>query len=135
MIHPGPSAATAPFWDTAREHRLALPRCTTCGRWLHPQAAGCACGGDEVEWTTASGRASLVSYAVVRRAMHPAFSDEIPYTLTLVALEEGPQLVNGLAGDDHDLHVGAALDVWFDDIDDEVTLPRFAPRRTTDEER
>lgn len=133
MIHPGPSPATAPFWAGAREHRLVLPRCVTCRRWLHPQAAGCPCGGDEVEWETASGRASLVSFAVVRRAPHPAFADDVPYTLTLVALDEGPQLVNGLAGDDHGLQVGGALDVWFDDVDDELTLPRFAPRSRAEE--
>jgi hypothetical protein len=75
-----------------------------------------------------------VSYAVVRRAPHPAFADDVPYTLTLVALEEGPQLVNGLAGADHGLRVGAALDVWFDDVDDDLTLPRFVPRSSADEE-
>ncbi len=130
MIHPAPSPATAPFWAGAREHRLTLPRCTACRRWLHPQAGGCPCGmAEDTEWEEASGGATLVSFTVVRRAPHPALADDVPYTVLLVALDEGPQLVSGLAGDGHPLEVGERLDVWFDDIDDELTLPRFAPVR------
>jgi uncharacterized OB-fold protein len=129
VIYPAPSAATEPFWAGAREHRLTLPRCAQCRRWLHPQAAGCPCQADESAWEEASGDATLVSYTVVRRAPHPALADDVPYTVMLVALAEGPQLVSGLAGEGHALQIGERLDVWFEDIDDELTLPRFAPAR------
>jgi uncharacterized OB-fold protein len=128
VIHPGPSPVTAPFWAGAREHRLLLPHCAACGAWLHPQSPGCPCGStEEPRWDEASGAGTLVSYTVVRRAPHPALADDVPYTVLLVALEEGPRLVSGLAGDDHALTVGMDLRVWFDDIDDELTLPRFEP--------
>jgi hypothetical protein len=129
VIRPAPSSATAPFWAGAREHRLVLPHCPACGRWLHPQTPGCPCGDGEPVWEPASGRARLVSHAVVRRAAHPALEAELPYTLLLVALDEGPQLVSGLAGDGHELHVGEPMSVWYDDVDGELTLPRFAPAR------
>jgi uncharacterized OB-fold protein len=128
VIHPAPSEATAPFWEAARAHRLDLPRCPVCRCWLHPQAAGCPCGaGDDARWEQASGGATLVSYTVVRRAPHPALRDDLPYTVLLVALDEGPRLVSGLGGDDHPLRVGQRLAVTFDDVDDELTLPRFVP--------
>jgi uncharacterized OB-fold protein len=127
MIVPGPSPDTQPFWDAARAHRLELPRCATCWRWLHPQAAGCPCGADERAWSEASGRATLLSHTVVHRPPHPSLADEVPYTVTLVALEEGPQLVSGLRGAGHDLSVGQSLVVTFDDVEDDVTLVRFAP--------
>jgi uncharacterized OB-fold protein len=128
VIHPAPSETTAPFWEAARAHRLDLPRCPACRRWLHPQAAGCSCGtNDDVQWESASGQATLLSFTVVRRAPHPALRDDVPYTVLLVVLDEGPQLVSGLRGDAHDLQVGQRLDVTFDDVDDELTLPRFAP--------
>ena len=127
VIHPSPSPATAPFWAATREHRLVLPRCPECRRWLHPQAAGCPCGHPEPEWEAASGRARLVGFTVVRRAAHPALAGDLPYTILLVALAEGPQLVSGLAGEGHALRVGDRLEVRFDDVDDELTLPRFEP--------
>jgi uncharacterized OB-fold protein len=127
VILPGPSAATESFWAAAREHRLALPRCGACGTWLHPQSPGCPCGASDAEWVPASGRASLVSFAVVRRAPHTVLADTVPYTLLLVALAEGPQMVSSLAGGHHSLSVGQQLQVWFDDVTDDVTLPRFAP--------
>ncbi|MGH9030702.1 MAG: Zn-ribbon domain-containing OB-fold protein [Acidimicrobiia bacterium] len=129
MIHPAPSPATTPFWELAREHRLGLLRCTGCLRWMHPLAAGCPCGADDPEWVAASGGGTLVSFTVVRRPAHPALADDVPYTILLVALDEGPQLVSGLAGDGHALSVGERVRVWFDDVDDELTLPRFAPGR------
>ncbi len=129
MIHPAPSPETAPFWAAAREHRLVLPRCVECRRWRHPQAPGCPCGAAETEWEPASGRARLVSYTVVRRAAHPALATELPYTLLLVELDEGPRLVSGLAGDGHRLQVDDRLAIRFDDRDAELTLPRFEPVR------
>jgi uncharacterized protein len=127
VIHPGPSPTTAAFWAGARERRLMLPRCIGCRRWLHPQAAGCRCRAVEVEWQEASGRATLVAFTMVRRAAHPALAGDVPYTILLVALDEGPQLVSGLPGDGHRLRIGERLQVRFDEIDDELTLPRFAP--------
>ena len=125
MIRPAPSPEAAPFWAGTREHRLLLPRCVECGCWRHPQAPGCPCGATETAWEPASGRARLVSYTVVRRAAHPALAADLPYTLLLVELDEGPRLVSGLAGEGHALHVDDRLAVRFDDVDDELTLPRF----------
>ena len=99
----------------------------SCRTWLHPQAAGCPCGAVDLEWASASGRATLVSYTVVRRPPHPAVADDVPYTVLLVALHEGPHLVSGLAGDATALRIGQELEVAFDDVDDELTLPRFVP--------
>jgi uncharacterized OB-fold protein len=127
MILPQPSPTTAPFWAAARAHRLELPRCDRCRRWVHPQATACPCGAGELRWERAGGRGRLVSFTVVRRAPHPALADAVPYTITLVALDEGPQLVSGLPGEGHGLVVGERVEVDFDDVDDEIALPRFVP--------
>ena len=127
MIVPEPSPETAPFWAATADHRLLLHHCPLCGTWLHPQIALCPCGSQSLEWREASGHASLVSYTVVRRTPFPE-QVAVPYTLLLVRLREGPQLISALAGDHHELHCGMPLVVVFDDItagENRWTLPRF----------
>ena len=126
MIIPDPSPGTRPFWAAANEQRFLLHHCPGCGTWLHPQTAFCPCGAPSLEWREASGRATLVSYAVVRRTPLPA-SLAVPYTLLLVRLGEGLQYVCSLPGDDQALQVGMPLAVRFDALTAGVTLPRFAP--------
>lgn len=127
MIVPDPSPSTATFWEAARRHKLVMHYCTTCGTWLHPQVTVCTCGSQSLEWREVSGRASLVSYTVTRRAVLPGQVD-VPYTLLLVRLLEGPQLVSALPGDNYELRSGMQLIVQFDDIvvEERVwSLPQF----------
>ncbi len=125
-ILPRPFPLTRPFWEAARARRLVLPRCARCERWAHPQeiANECPCGAER-GWVEASGRGAVVSWTVVRKAAHPAVAAEIPYTLFLVRLAEGPQLVSSLGGEGHGLAVGSEVEAFFDDVADDVTLVRF----------
>lgn len=129
MLRPAPSAETQRFWDGAREGVLLLRRCTACGRWHHPEARDCACGSVTLEWQPASGRATLVSHTTTRRANLPGLADEVPFTILLVRLEEGVQMVSGLPGEADGLRCGDHVAVWFDRLDDELTVPRFRPVR------
>jgi uncharacterized OB-fold protein len=46
----------------------------------------------------------------------------------VVELDEGPRLttwVTGIAPDE--LRLGMPVELWFDDVTDEVTLPKFRP--------
>jgi uncharacterized OB-fold protein len=64
----------------------------------------------------------------VYQALDPAFAAAVPYAAVVVELEEGPRLatwVTGIAPDE--LRVGMPVELWFDDISDEVTLPKFKP--------
>ena len=41
LIHLVPDVFTQPFWDAAAEHRLVIPRCTTCETYRLPPSAFC----------------------------------------------------------------------------------------------
>ncbi len=127
MIVPEPSPETAPFWAAAANHRLLLHYCPSCGTWLHPQIALCPCGSQSLEWKEASGHASLVSYTVVRRTPFPE-QVAVPYTLLLVRLREGPQLISAVAGVHYEWRCGMPLVAEFDDLtagENRWTLLRF----------
>ena len=79
------------FWEAASREQLAIPRCAACGRFQWYPSERCrACGGGELPWTVVSGRGTLFSWAVVRRALVPAFANKVPFVTGLVALAEDP---------------------------------------------
>ncbi len=121
----------APFWVAARERRLAIQACAACGTFRHPPRPVCAqCGATESEWRDVSGRGEIWSCTVVHRPTLPAFDAKVPYVAIVVRLEEGPFLVSRLADDvsaETPIDVGAPVEVVFDRIDDDLTVPLFRP--------
>jgi uncharacterized OB-fold protein len=60
--------------------------------------------------------------------MHPAFLD-VPYATVVVELEEGPRVMTWLRDVPlAAIRVGLEVEVLFEDVSDEVTLPMFRPR-------
>ncbi len=119
-----------PFWEACREHRLELPWCAECARAFLPPSPVCPyCLGDRIEWRAASGRGAVSTFVVVHQKWFPAFADDIPYNVAQIELEEGPRLTSNIVGiDNAALEVGLEVEVIFDDVDGETTLPRFRPR-------
>ncbi len=76
---------------------------------------------------SASGRATLHSYVISHR---PAPGFVPPYSIAVVELEEGPRMMTnivGVAQTPEALVLDMPLTVRFEAIDDEISLPLFAP--------
>jgi hypothetical protein len=81
-----------------------------------------------VEWSQVSGRGTIHSYTVVRRAPGPAFAADVPYAVVLVDLAEGPRMLSNLVDADVEaIRIGDPVEVVFDAVTDDITLPRFRP--------
>jgi uncharacterized OB-fold protein len=119
-----------PFWEACRAHRLDLPWCRDCGRPHLPPGPVCPfCFADALEWRRASGRGRVSSWVVVHKDWFPAFRAELPYNVVQVELEEGPRLTANVVGVENErLAVGLPVEVVFDDVAPEMTLPRFRVR-------
>ncbi len=120
-----------PFWEAARRHELRLQRCPQCGYVRFPAAKLCPeCLDWNDVWVELSGRGRVWSFGVYHHRFHPAFSDDLPYNVALVELDEGPRLITNLVGLANDaIEVGLAVEAVFDDVTDAVTLIKFRPRR------
>ncbi|HYL53177.1 MAG TPA: OB-fold domain-containing protein [Acidimicrobiia bacterium] len=81
---------TAPFFAAAAAGELRIPRCEGCGAYVWYPQEQCPSDGGSLTWTQVSGRGTLFSWAVVRRAFLPAFEDKVPFVTALVALDEDP---------------------------------------------
>src|SRR5439155_859657 len=56
--------------------------------------------------------------------------EDVPYNVVIVELEEGIRLHSNVVGcANEELRVGMPVEVVFDKVSDEVTLPRFRPQR------
>lgn len=104
-----------------------IQRCANCGTRQLPGRFACdECLAPDPEWVEASGRGTVFTYTIVHQKYHPAF--EVPYNVVVVELEEGPRLVSSLVGiEDDDVRVGMEVEVEFENVSEEISLPRFRP--------
>jgi uncharacterized protein len=119
---------TRPYWDAAKRHELKIQKCRTCGGYyFYPRDFCPSCFSFDVEWMKVSGRGTIYSFTICHRPAK-GFEEDVPYNLVLVELEEGPRMMSTVVGCPNDaLRVGMAVEVVFDDVTEEVTLPRFTP--------
>jgi uncharacterized OB-fold protein len=84
------------FWEGAKEGRLLVHRCASCGQLRHPPAPMCSrCQSLEVEIIEASGRAKVLGWLVSK---HPTRPDDKPRIVVRLQLEEGVYLIANLVG-------------------------------------
>ncbi len=121
-----------PFWRAAAEHRLVLPACEACGRVFYPIGPMCPyCHSAELGWRQVSGRGAISSFVVYHQAFFPYFRDRLPYAVAQVELEEGPRFNgNVLEIAPGALRIGMPVEVTFEKVTEEITLPQFRPARS-----
>ena len=115
------------FYGFCKQGELRFQRCKICKTWRHVPRELCAeCGSWSWEWALSSGTGTIFTWTVVRRALHPAFDDSVPYAPTGVEMQEGVRLLSTLVDvDPADLEIGMEVEVIFDAVTPEITLPRF----------
>ena len=119
---------TAGFFAAAAEGRLVYRACQDCDHAIHPPTDHCPhCGGWNTTWRDSNGLGALYSWTTVMHQIHPDYP--APYTLVVVELDDAPEvrLVGRLDGD-LALTAGQPMEVWFERLDAETTLPQWKPR-------
>jgi 3-oxo-4,17-pregnadiene-20-carboxyl-CoA hydratase alpha subunit len=126
---PATSRDTEFFWEGAARGELLIQRCSSCGTLRHPPRPACgSCRSFEWDALRASGRGEVYSHVTMHHPVVPPF--EAPYDVALVQLEEGVRLVSNVVGVAPDeVRIGMPVEVVFEKVDDELTLPLFRPRK------
>ncbi len=127
---PVPSPVSKPFWDGLGDGELRVQRCSACGAFVfYPRPHCPSCLSAELDWLAVSGLGRVYSFTVVRRAMHPAFAEDVPYVYAIVELEEGPRLMTNIVGCPPEaVRVDMPVEAVYDRVTSEVTLLKFRPR-------
>ena len=118
-----------PYWEAARRHELVLQKCQECGHFRYPAGENCpSCLSDRSEWVKASGRGKVYTWTVFHKVYHPAFINDAPYAVVAVELDEGPRMLTNLVDCKlEDIKVDMPVEVTFEDVTGEITLPKFRP--------
>ena len=125
---------TRPYWESVKAHAMRVQCCEACGTHVfYPRPVCPACFSASLTWVPVSGRGTLYSFTVVHHAP-PEFRSEGQYVVALVELEEGVRLLSTLVEVAPDpasgeIQMGMPLELVYDDVTPEVTLPRFRPAR------
>ena len=126
---PTPSEDSRPYWEAARNHELKLQQCGACSAFRFPPAEVCSeCTSDAYDWNPVSGKGRVFSFVIYHRAYHPGFQGEIPYVVGVIELDEGPRMLSNVVGcKPEEVRCDMPVEVTFEDITDEMSLPKFQP--------
>ena len=126
---PRPAPESLPYWQAAREHRLALPKCDDCNQYWFPPSRTCPhCLSTSFSFENVSGKGKVYSFVTFHRVYRPAFENDVPYVVALVELDEGARLLTNILGVAYDqVKCDMRVEVVFDDYDSEISIPKFRP--------
>ncbi len=126
---PAPDENTQPWFDGLREHKLLLQYFPSADFYQYPYSDRCMKDwSTDWEWRESKGEGVVFTWGRMHQKYHPGWAVEVPYTLAVVELDEGPRMQTTLVNvDPEQIRVGMRVKVRFDDVTDEFTLPKFEP--------
>jgi hypothetical protein len=90
------------------------------------------CSSRRIGWIQASGRGKLYSFEIAYQNFNPAYKIKPPYIFAMIELDEGPHMMSNLINIDPDPKIvkcDMPVEVVFEKLTDEVTIPLFQPAK------
>jgi len=135
---PVPNEWTKPFWDAAKQGVLALQRCRSCGHFQHPPYATCTqCMGIDLNFEPVRGEGAIYAYTIMYHTGDKRFASVVPYASIVVELDDAPGALlasNLLEAEYTEAKVGRRVEVTFEKLNDDITLPQFRLARAAPDE-
>lgn len=126
---PVPNEWTKPFWDAAKQEVLALQRCQGCGHLQHPPYPTCTqCMGIDLKFEPIEGKGKIYAYTIMYHTGDKRFAPAVPYASIIVELDAAPGALmagNLLDAPHTEAKVGRSVEVVFQKLNDDITLPQF----------
>jgi len=124
---PSPDADSKPFWESCKNHAMALEQCASCRRFRYPPRSLCPyCHSTAAEWRRISGKGRVYVSLVMCRSYGPAWDHDVPYNISMVELDEGVRIWSNVIGCPPDeVQIGQLVTLVYEDVTEAITLPRF----------
>ncbi len=126
---PVPDESSTAFWKAAANHVLTLARCSSCGKMTLPPditCPNCLCTDPRFTFQPVEGCGRVRSWVVMHKSFLQGF--DLPFVLVDVQLDDHPhvrivgRLLDGPAAA---LELGAKVEVAFEDLAPDVSVPAF----------
>ena len=126
---PRPTPWSKPFWDGCKNRRLLVQQCKDCGKNIfYPKLFCPFCLSKDLTWIEASGKGKIYSFTVVYSYQPTEFLEDVPYVIGVIKLDEGVRMMSNIVEcKPEEVRCDMDVEVVFDDITDEFTLPKFKP--------
>lgn len=131
---PDPVTETQPYWDGCKRHELLIQKCDECGNFQFYPRSYCInreCMSGKLTYTKVSGKGKVYTYTINYRPA-PGFQGETPYVVALIELDgtTGTRMMSNVVNcDPQEVRVDMPVEVVFEDVTDEITLPKFQPAK------
>jgi uncharacterized protein len=121
------------FFGGCRDGVLRIQRCLSCGaHQFYPRVVCSTCQSRELDWDVSTGLGKVHTFTVIRRAPSKEWFEDVPYVVGIIELQEGPRMMSHVRGcAPEDVHCDMDVEVFFENVTEEVALPYFRPRVQT----
>jgi uncharacterized protein len=132
-VKPLPQAdgVTRPYWESLKAHQMNIQKCNDTGKFFfYPRGLSPFTLSDNISWEPVNGKGAIHAFTIVHQNRAPGFVDELPYVVAMVELDEGPRIMTNIIDvepDPEHVKVGMQVEIVYEDINDEITLPKFRP--------
>lgn len=125
---PTPDGDSKFYWESCQKEKLMIQQCMDCDEHIfYPRIVCPHCMSDQLNWVEASGRGKIYSYTIARRGAGPAFSQDAPYVVALVELDEGVRILSNIIEVDvEEVHCEMKVQALFQDREG-MKIPMFQP--------
>lgn len=129
------------YFQAAQDNKLVVKSCKSCNLLRWPPGAACPwCMSLDWDWQEVSGKGTIYSYEIIVHSIQAGFKEIAPYPVVVVELDEqrgqpgeaeGLRMVANLVDDNFqpeaeaNVAIGKRVQVVFQKISDEMTLPQF----------
>jgi uncharacterized OB-fold protein len=127
---PQPTPWSKPFWEGCKRNELLIQKCEECHNLImYPKLFCPHCLSPNLQWEKSSGKGKIYSYSVVHAYAPTAFSKDVPYIVAVVELDEGVRMMSSIVQcNPEEIQCDIPVEVVFEKVTDEITLPKFKPR-------
>jgi len=117
------------FWEGTKSRKLLIQECSNCGkRIFYPKKYCPNCRSTNIKWIESTGEGKVYSFSTLYVGPRPNFEDDVPYTVAIIELNEGVRLMSNIVNcDPKDIKCDMPVKVTFEDVSEEITLPKFEP--------
>src|SRR6201998_3402240 len=126
---PVPHEGTKAFLGAGGGGGLALQPCQSCGHFQHPPYATCTrCVATDLKFEPVRGAGAIYAYTIMYHTGDKRFAPAVPYASIIVELDDAPGalLAGNLLGAPYtQAKVGRRVEVTFEKLNDDITLPQF----------
>ncbi len=117
------------FYNACKQGKLLYQKCDDCGQVVFFPKEFCPnCMGRYLGWLESSGKGKIYTFTVTYDFAPPEFMTDVPYAIAIINMDEGFSIMSNIVECDFErLKCDMPVEVVFDPVTSEITLPKFRP--------